>query len=194
MASTYFGQSGSVGPISRLDRFACRRAALITALLVVVPATAAAQTTRPGSSRARVLQPIALTVTQDISFGTILPSTARTSTVRVNQNGTVTLGGGAIIVGTTHAASRVTGQGTRNVVILISPPTTVFLTGPGPQMRARSWTLGTTSGLTRVTGNQYRITGTSGNFGFRLGATLDIARNQPEGAYQGSYAVTVNYQ
>jgi Domain of unknown function (DUF4402) len=114
--------------------------------------------------------------------------------VRVNQNDTRTAGGGAVLVGTGHGASRVAGQGTRNAVILITRPTTVWLNGPGPRLRARSWTLGTTTGLTRVTGNQYRITGTGGNFGFRLGATVDIARNQAEGLYQGSYTVTVNYQ
>lgn len=141
-----------------------------------------------------MLQPVNLSVTAEINFGTILPSTTRASTVRVNQNNTVTPGGGAVMVGASHAVSRISGQGTRNAVVLITRPTTVWLTGPGPQMRARSWTLGTTTGLTRVTGNQYRITGTGGNFTFRLGATLDVARNQPEGQYQGSYAVTVNYQ
>lgn len=141
-----------------------------------------------------MLQPISVAVTQDINFGSIIPSTTRASTVRVNLNDTITLAGGAVRVGATHVAARVTGSGTRNVVVLITHPATVLLTGPGPNIRARSWTLGTTTGLTRVTGNQYRITGTGGNFGFRLGATLDVARNQPEGAYQGSFAVTVNYQ
>jgi Domain of unknown function (DUF4402) len=162
--------------------------------MLLLPAIASAQTSAPASSRARVLQPIALTVSQDINFGSIIPSTTRNSTVRINLNDTVTPGGGAIMVGATHAASRVTGQGTRNIVILITRPGTIWLTGPGPRMRARSWTLGTTTGLTRVTGNQYRITGVGGNFGFRLGATLDVARNQAEGLYQGSYPVTVNYQ
>lgn len=169
-------------------------AAVLAAAAILASAGAAAQTTSPGTSRARVLQPIALSVSQDISFGSIIASTTRASNVRVNLNDTVTPGGGALMVGATHAASRVTGQGTPNVVVLITRPGTVWLTGPGPRMRARSWSLGTTTGLTRVTGNQYRITGTGGNFGFRLGATLDISRNQPEGVYQGSFAVTVNYQ
>lgn len=141
-----------------------------------------------------MVQPITLTVTQELNFGSLVPSTTRTSTARVNLNDTATMGGGALLVGTTHKASRIAGQGTRNQVILITRPTTVWLTGPGPQMRARSWTLGTTTGLTRTTGNQYRITGTGGNFTFRMGATLDLARNQPEGLYQGSFVVTVNYQ
>lgn len=162
--------------------------------LLLAAAPALAQTSAPGSARARVLAPINLSVTQELNFGTILPSTTRASTVRVNQNETVTLGGGALAYGALQKSSRQSGSGTRNAVIIISSPPTIFLTGPGPRMRVRSWTLGTTSGLTRITGNQYRITAVNGAFSFRLGATLDVARNQPEGNYQGSYAVTVNYQ
>lgn len=185
-----------MGPASQIDCFAALRtaSALGAVAAVALSASAAAQTASAGTSRARVLQPIALSVGQDINFGSIIPSTTRASTMRVNLNDTVTPGGGAVVVGATHSATRISGQGTRNSVVLITRPTTVWLDGPGPRLRARSWTLGTTTGLTRVTGNQYRITGTGGNFGFRLGATLDVARNQPEGLYQGSFAVTVNYQ
>lgn len=166
---------------------------MLLAIGLMAPAVAQAQSAT-GTSRASVKEPITLAVTRDLSFGTILPSTTRTSTVRVNQNDTLTLGGGALAFGATHSASRVTGQATRNQVVLITMPPTIFLTGPGTQMRVRSWTFGTTSGLTRITGNQYRVTGTGGSFSFRLGATLDVARNQAEGLYQGSFVVRVNYQ
>lgn len=182
-----------MGPKLHLDSLAGRRAAALLFALGLMPASAQAETAA-GASKAKVLQPISLSLGQDISFGTIIPSATRTSTVRINLNDTATPGGGAVMVGATHFASRVTGQGTRNQVVLITRPTTVWLTGPGPRIRARSWTLGTFSGLSRVTGNQYRITGTNGNFGFRMGATLDLARNQLEGQYPGSFTVTVNYQ
>jgi hypothetical protein len=181
-------------PDPRIDRHAMLRVAIFAASAAALATPAVAQTNSSATSRARVLQPVSLNIAQSIDFGTIIPSTARASTVRVNLNGTVTPGGGAVMVGAAHRFSQLTGQGTRNAVILITRPGTVWLTGPGPRMRARSWTLGTTTGLTRVTGNQYRITGTGGNFSFRLGATLDVARNQTEGEYQGSYPVTVNYQ
>jgi hypothetical protein len=167
--------------------------AALSTLALAWPAAAQAQTAT-GTSRANIVQPISLSVTQELNFGSIVPSTTRTSTARINLNDTATMGGGALLIGTTHKTSRMAGQGTRNQIVLITRPTTVWLSGPGPQMRARSWTLGTTTGLTRTTGNQYRITGTGGNFTFRMGATLDIARNQPEGLYQGSFVVTVNYQ
>lgn len=183
-----------MGPDHHLDRNALLRRLTLMSAALVMASPALAQTSAPGTSRARILAPVNLSVTQELNFGSIIPSTTRASTVRVNQNETVTLGGGAVRVGATHASSRQTGSGTRNAVIIITRPPTIFLTGPGPRMRVRSWTLGTTSGLTRVTGNQYRITAVNGVFGFRLGATLDVARNQPEGEYQGSYTVTVNYQ
>jgi hypothetical protein len=146
------------------------------------------------ASRAKIMRPVTLAVVRNLDFGTIVPSTTRASTVRVNLNDSANAAGGALVVGATHAATRISGQGTPNQVIIVTRPTTVWLVGPGPQMRARSWTLGTTSGLARIAANQYRISAASGNFTFRLGATLNIARNQPEGLYQGSYVVTVNYQ
>lgn len=183
-----------MGSDHRLYRVAALRAAALLGTALLAAAPTLAQTTSTAASRARVLTPVNLSVTQELNFGSIIPSTTRASTVRVNQNETVTLGGGAVRVGNHHKTSRQTGSGTRNAVILITRPPTIYLTGPGPRMRVRSWTLGTTSGLTRVTGNQYRITAANGVFGFRLGATLDVAQNQPEGEYQGSYTVTVNYQ
>jgi len=184
-----------MGPAIYHKRYSGRAALPVLLFAWALMATSAAQAANDdAASRAKILRPITLAVEQDLSFGTILPSTTRTSTVRINLNNTATPGGGALVFGATHAASRTTGQGTRNQIIIITRPTTVWLTGPGPQMRARSWSLGTTTGLTRIAANQYRITGTNGNFGFRMGATLDIARNQPDGLYQGSFAVTVNYQ
>lgn len=185
--------NGCVGPASRLTSLTGRRAFWPSLALALIPATAQAEDV-PGTSRARILQPVILSPAQDISFGSIIPSTTRNSTVRINLNDTATPAGGAIMVGTTHFASRVNGQGTRNQVVLITRPGTVWLTGPGPRMRARSWTIGTFAGLTRVTGNQFRITSADGRFGFRMGATLNIARNQPEGQYQGTFTVTLDYQ
>lgn len=182
-----------VGPKYRLDLLTGVRLLALGLLLAALPLPAQAETV-PGTSRARILQPIILSPAQDISFGTIIPSATRNSTVRINLNDSATTGGGAIMVGTSQFASRVTGQGTANQIVLITRPATVWLTGPGPRMRARSWTLGTLAGLRRVTGNQYRISSANGSFGFRMGATLDIARNQPEGQYQGSFIVTLNYQ
>jgi hypothetical protein len=172
----------------------CRLAATLAALTLFAPLSPALAATEDATSRARVVRPIALSVTQNLDFGTILPSTTRGSAVRINLNDTATPIGGSLVVGTGHGASRLTGQGTSGQVIIITRPTTVWLTGPGPQMRARSWSLGTTTGLRRITGSQYRITDPAGNFAFRMGATLNIARNQPEGLYQGSFTVTVNYQ
>jgi hypothetical protein len=186
-----------MGPAIRLSKWGRlrRRVAAILALpLVCAPTGAALAANEDATTRARVVRPITLVVGRDLDFGTILPSTTRASTVRINLNDSATPGGGALVVGTGHGATRVTGQGTTGQIILISRPTTVWLTGPGPQMRARSWTLGTTTGLRRIAANQYRITNAAGNFGFRMGATLNVARNQPEGLYQGSYTVTVNYQ
>jgi hypothetical protein len=168
--------------------------ALAIAVGAICPTGAAFAAEDDAASRARILRPITLSVGQDLSFGTILPSTTRTSTVRVNLNDTATPGGGALMFGATHGASRTSGQGTLNQIIIITRPTTVWLLGPGPRMRARSWSLGTTTGLRRIATNQYRIIGAGGNFAFRMGATLDIARNQPDGLYQGSFTVTVNYQ
>ncbi|NJS13540.1 MAG: DUF4402 domain-containing protein [Sphingopyxis sp.] len=184
-----------MGPAHHIIRRRTRLAALFTgALAIFGPASTAIAAEEDAASRARILRPITLTVGQDLSFGTILPSTTRNSTVRINLNDTATPGGGALVFGATHGASRTSGQGTLNQIVVITRPTTVWLTGPGPRMRARSWSLGTTSGLRRIAANQYRIIGAGGNFTFRMGATLAVARNQPEGEYQGSFTVTVNYQ
>ncbi len=166
-------------------------AAAWTAAVAAAPALAADAAT---DAKARLIRPVTLVLDRDLNFGTILPSPTRTSTVRVNLNDTATPGGGAVLIGNSHHAARFSGSGQPGQILVLDWPANIFLTGPGPQMRARSVRVGTFSGLRRVTGRQYRVTSASGAYGFRLRATLNLARDQPPGDYVGSFTVTSNYQ
>ncbi len=170
-----------------------RFALLSGALALLAPAAAVAETA-PGEAKARLIKPITLQVERGLSFGNVLPNPTRTSTVRVNFNGTVALGGGAQVFGADHHTARFTGNAQTGQVIQLNWPAQIFLTGPGPQMRVNGFGIGQVSGLRRVTGRQYLVTQAAGHYGFGLRGTLRVGTNQADGDYVGSFTVTADYQ
>ena len=160
-------------------------AALAGIALVSMAATAAhAQASATASTGASVTiaDPIAITKTADLSFGTVVPSAAA-GTVAVSTGGVRSVSGGVSeLAGTiTAAAYRVAGYG--NSAYNIALPASVSLTGDGTAMTADTFvsSVGTSATL-------------SGGIGsFSVGATLNVGANQAPGTYTGTFNVTVAY-
>jgi Mat/Ecp fimbriae major subunit len=133
------------------------------------------------TARANILQQVTVTNTSDLQFGTIVTGTAA-STVAISATGGRTCGAGLTCSGTSTAAG-FTVTGTSGQVVTVSSDASVTLNnGSGGSMTASlspsvsSLTLGATGGT------------------FAVGGTLNVGATQADGAYSGTFNVTVDYQ
>nr|WP_314441490.1 DUF4402 domain-containing protein [uncultured Sphingomonas sp.] len=165
---------------------------LALAMLVALPATAAAQqlAPRPAVPRALVgaalIYPLTLTTRTNLDFGLVASTGAGTvvidpNTSRLSTTGLVTSLGGnprpATFVGASRSAS---------VVIIRIPkaPITIRRAGGTETMVVRDFTL---------QGQDKRTLARMEAFDFKVGATLVVAAGQVEGVYSGEFDVTVQY-
>lgn len=158
------------------------KAALASSVLVasVMGANAAHAATASADARANILQQVTVTSDgSDLDFGTIVTG-ATASSVVISSAGALTCGTGLVCSGTTSAAGfDVTG--TTGEIVTVSSDTSVTLTGPSDTMTAS------------LTPSASSIT-LDGTDGFTVGGTLAVGANQADGAYVGTFGVTVNYQ
>jgi hypothetical protein len=157
------------------------KAALASSVLVasVMGATAARADTATADARANILQQV--TVNSDgsaLDFGTIVTGTAA-STVSVSAGG-IACGSGLVCSGTTSAAGfDVTGTDGQTVSVASDPSVTL--------------TSGTNSMTAKIVASVSTMTLTGGVGSFNVGGLLNVGANQADGAYQGTFNVTVNY-
>jgi hypothetical protein len=158
------------------------KAAVASSVLAVsvMGANAANAATASADARANILQQVTVTSDgSDLDFGTIV-SGAAASTVAVSSAGAVTCGGGLVCSGATTAAGfDVTG--TTGETVDVSSDASVTLTGPTSTMTASL----TPSAATILL---------DGTDAFTVGGTLNVGASQADGAYVGTFNVTVNYQ
>ncbi len=158
------------------------KAALASSVLAasVMGAGAAQAATASADATANILQQVTVTSDgSDLAFGTIVTGTAA-STVAVDSAGAVTCGTGLVCSGTTTAAGfDVTG--TTGETVDVSADASVTLTGPSGTMTASLSPSVSTIVL-------------DGTDGFSVGGTLNVGANQADGAYSGTFNVTVDYQ
>ncbi|MEO9634299.1 MAG: DUF4402 domain-containing protein [Parasphingorhabdus sp.] len=158
------------------------KAALASSVLAasVMGANAAQAATASADARANILQQVTVTSDgSDLDFGTIVTG-ATASSVVISSAGALTCGTGLVCSGTTSAAGfDVTG--TTGEIVTVSSDASVTLTGPSDTMTAS------------LTPSASTIT-LDGTDGFTVGGTLSVGANQADGAYVGTFGVTVNYQ
>lgn len=161
---------------------------IILAAAVVVVTAPVEAANRNAVVRTRTLQPLVLTNTRPLDFGTmIIGTTAGTAVVNATTDARTRSGGVTLIGGGAPGAARFTLRGTPaiNAVITIGPlPTLTHVAGPE--------TLRVTA--LRLNGAATRRIPASGSLDVRIGGTLAVAARQRDGLYTGSFAVTVNYQ
>lgn len=143
----------------------------------------AAPVTASATARARILKQITVTNTSDLDFGTIVAG-ASASTVAVSTGAVRTCGAGLTCTGTVTAANFDI-SGTNNAVVTITGDNSVTLAnGTGGTMSAS---------LTR-SASSLTLTNSAIGGSFQVGGTLSLAANQADGAYTGTFNVTVDYQ
>jgi hypothetical protein len=131
----------------------------------------------------------------DLDMGYIIPSN-RNGDVTLNPDGTRTATNGITLVGAQHQTAKFAGYGRLGQLVSVSiGANQIFLTGPGPRMRLRNFTMGSTPTVQLATNPRlFRIASTTGAFQFPVGAELRVGANQPVGVYTGTWSITLNYQ
>ncbi len=150
-----------------------------TVLAAAFASTGAQAATATAQAKAQILRQITVTKTSDLDFGTIVTGAAA-STVIVSTTGARTCGVGLVCTNATTAAGFGI-VGTTGAIVTIASDPTVSLTSGANSMTATLLT----SAATRT------LTGTDA---FTVGGTLAVGASQADGAYAGTFTVTVNYQ
>ena len=179
-----------------------RAACALLAALALAPLPALAQQAQDHAlMRSEILDAMIVQNEADLDFGDITPGTANGTVVLTpGTTGTAacTTNNGIVRIGNCRAA-RFSGSLPFLFGLEITKPTgnQVMLTGPGgATMRLRDFTFA--KGLSPLlmwggtpTEPNYFVIG--GNFIVYVGGTLDVARNQRPGVYNGTFTLTFNY-
>ena len=155
--------------------------ALIVAL---VPGLAmAASTNGSGTGKAKIVQPVTATSTQDLNFGTML---GKANTVTVSTSGTRTATDGTSLVNDNNTASAgvfsVTGP--NNQPITVSLPSSATVTSSTNSMTISNFT-------SDKSGSQ--TLDNTGALTINIGGDLAVTEGQATGDYTGSYTITITY-
>lgn len=144
--------------------------------------SAAIAYTITGHAHALIRTAVTSSEAQQMNFGAI-DSNATGGTVTLTTSGTASSTGGLVL-----SANKSQGK----ITIVADPNTTLTisiangsLTGPGTAMAVNNFT--TDPAIPTVP------TGTTGSITLNVGADLVVGANQKEGAYAGTYDVTINY-
>ncbi|KRA80450.1 DUF4402 domain-containing protein [Altererythrobacter sp. Root672] len=184
--------------MATLRRAAC---GLLAGLAFALPLPALAQSARTtADAQATLFRPGTVIKLADMDFGDIAkPVAPGTVVIPATSSGNCTTTGGIVHSGACESAYFRGDLGFLNTVIVTRPVGgQIFLAGPsGATMRVNNFTFGSETGmwLTSSTSTQqrYLVVDFSGIFTFRMGGTLNVAANQRGGAYQGTYAIDINY-
>ena len=126
-----------------------------------------------------IAAPIAIAETTALSFG-FASSSGTSGTVEISLTGvqTATGGVGALAGSPSQGVFSVTGEGTSAFTTTMDP--TSSLTGPGTAMTA-------------TLSNDAPANLTAGSATINVSGSLAVAASQVNGAYSGTYSITVNY-
>ena len=142
----------------------------------------------PPPARALLLIPLILTKVQDLSFGTIVPSTTTAGFVSINAATGARTGSAGLTLMPVDVGQRAqfAGAGTPNqqVIIALTPP--AELTNPaGDTIQVLAMSLD---------GPTTRSIAANQTFFVGVGGVIFIAANQEEGLYSAEYDITADYQ
>jgi len=151
------------------------------------PAAAqAVSATTDATATARIFRPLTLTSTQDLDLGTIVLSGAApfTDSVSVDQSGVRTCGANLTCSGTpTEAVYAATGTRDQTLTITVAPTLAlVNQTQASPNLSLA------------VNAPASALLDATGNVSFGIGGSISVSDTTADGVYQGTFAVTAEYQ
>lgn len=176
-------------------------AAPAIAQVVPPPPTATATATPNPIAKGVVVLPLTLTKSQDLDFGTVIPSSTADGTVAISaDDGSRAVTNGVIGV-TAFPGDRALfqGAGTAGQTVLLTLQAPATLTSGSNSITVNSMyfdSTGAGAGAVNAAGNletSRTIDGT-GAFSIGVGGNFEILKNQPNGKYQAPFIVTAEYQ
>ena len=167
-------------------------AALGLSLLGLLPCLALAQVNGSFNAAATVVQPLTITSTSTLNFGSFVAG-ATAGTVVVSSSGTYTRSatGGVKLVNSnngTFSTINVSGAVGTNYWINSLPDVKLINSTGGTTMAISSFTTNLPSGTAKAS-----ILDT-GNGSFQIGGTLDVGAGQVSGTYSAVIPITINYE
>jgi hypothetical protein len=169
-------------------------AALAATVAFASPAFAQEATdTATATAKGLVLQPLTLTKSQDLDFGTVLASTVAGSvTISADDGGRSKLGGVTLVASNEGGRGLFHGAGTegQEVLLTLTPPTQSVLVSTTDT----NDTVAISAMVFDDEDSTTRIIGAGGTFEVGVGATFEIAASQPNGFYKADFDVTADYQ
>jgi hypothetical protein len=150
-------------------------------------ASAAQAASADGTSRSIILNPLTATAVQDLDFGQLSPGATPGTVVLDAGSGARIATGGVVLAGGAPSAAIFVGVARPNRMVHLNLPNgAITLTnGTGGTMTVTAFA---------TDGAINRRTDVNGIVSFRVAATLNVAANQADGAYSGTFDVTLNLQ
>lgn len=161
--------------------------AALSATTLAAPARAqAVGAAEKARASVALIYPLTVVKKSDMDFGYLSATTAGTAVLEPNANVLSTTGGVQAMGGTPTAAEFIGAAQSSAVVNIRLPNRAITLTRVGgtETMTVNNWTL---------QGQSKRTLARMSSFTFRVGGTLNVQANQPEGFYTGSFDITVQY-
>jgi Domain of unknown function (DUF4402) len=166
------------------------------AIGMILPTSNAMASSAGATSRSRIVKPVSIANTRDLDFGIVVRGTTA-GTVTINaQSGARTKTGGVLLQGTTGFSSAAfTGAGTggRLVRLTIGTPTITLNRVGGGTMTVNAFRISNNGAAPQTLPRNYTLPA-SGIDDISIGARLNVAANQAEGLYTGSFTISMDYQ
>jgi Domain of unknown function (DUF4402) len=170
------------------------RYTLLVAALAATTAAAspalAQQASATAEAKGVVLSPLTLTKVSDLDFGTVAASAAAGTVAVDADSGIRSVTGGVTAVPSAFSRARFDGlaQAATTVQLTLVPPT-------GNLLYSGSNSISITAGsMVFDSAGATRVVPAGGSFTAYVGASFDIAANQPNGTYSALFQVTADYQ
>jgi len=150
--------------------------------LLSSPVLAASAT---ASASATVLQPLTVTQSQGVTFGSLNPNPSGGADVTIAMGAAGFMGDTSHAFGAHHQSTHNI-AGTPNAAIAVSVPATYTLNGPGGSL--------TVTAISDVPAGGTGTLDASGVAQVNVGGTFVLPAGLLAGAYTGSFTITANYQ
>ncbi len=171
--------------------FAC--SAALAVLLISPSAFAQSTATATATGSTTIVRPIAITKNVDLSFGRIVRPASGTGTVTIaNSADVVSAGSGAVALsGVTTTRAKFTLDGEGGQAVSISIPTSFDMALSSDATKKIIVTLSPDLASSIALSNAL---GSSGTQALYVGGNFSLPASQANGAYTGTFDVTVAYQ
>lgn len=165
---------------------------LLMLLLACLPHYAAHAASTGGAVGAALVGPASMINTSPLDFGGIIPGGG--GTVFINAQTGARTATGVVVMPTSFSRARFVGTGTRERVVTFDlDPTPIIISNGSATMRIDQIRLSINNTAPQPVGPNAN-TGSQGIVTFGIGGRLNVAANQAEGVYTGSFTVTMDYQ